>query len=887
LVQHPVSHLPNLVFLLRAGGFLMRITLRAVAMALFASVLPVSAQAVIQHYQLNIPRQPLDTALKDFASQTGLQIAAMSDAIDESVLVGPVRGDFSATTALNSLLGPKCLTYKFVNSRTIAVIEPASAAAQSLGFAPAGSMNSGAEPSQSISSQQGKKETSPKGDGFRVAQANQGQTSGAGPLDKGKISQSGGFLQEVVITSSYEFLSADTSGTTNLPLPIEKVPQSISLISQDFIKAADLKTLGEIAEYTPGAINVGNPANNGSIIELRGFTAGRAIDGLPVDISNGTQYEPDYAIYNRLEVVKGPTSVVYGVSSPGGLVNLVTKSATPETKDYLLAQVGSWDSFRLEGQVAGPLDSAGRVRAIGIAVRDQGDSFMDIEKHAKTTVYGGVNVRLSDSVTGYLHGGYERFVRNEFDGIPTEPDGSPPPVPRSFFIGSPAILLTSSVSHAEANLTWHVTNLWQLQVKGNYENGDTMGSDAYGFGLQPNGNISLSAFRFDLPGTGSDFRNYGIGVSSIYYLDALGIRDSFVSVAALDQDSRTGFAGISPPGSGIVTSNIFAGESVISQALDSLITAAATQPVYSSFHQANTATYSAQAVLKLLDPLTLLLGAAYSKPHTKIISSTGVQDFDFTGQVSYRGGITYEIVHGFNAYVSYSQSFSPQLLTSLDNNGVSHYLPPLVGEQYETGLKYRARGGRLMVTGALFEIKQKNQGQFQTFANGTDYFIPVGEVTNKGAELEVIGQITPQWQVHAGYAYLDPKVTKDSEVQLEGQTSLYLPKSTFDLYTTYTLPAGLLRGLTLGGGIRYVSPERTSYDSAFANAAAGLSPTRDLPGYSLLDLTASYAFDKWLLQLNARNVSNRHYFINNYQTLFFGNVVGEPTNIALTIRREF
>src|SRR5580658_1576364 len=99
-------------------------------------------------------------------------------------------------------------------------------------------------------------------------------------------------LQEVVVVGRYEFLSADTSGATNLPLPIEKVPQSISLVSEDFIKAADLKTLGQIAEYTPGALNEGNPGNNGTVVWLRGFPAGLALDGINLGGSNF--YEPDY-----------------------------------------------------------------------------------------------------------------------------------------------------------------------------------------------------------------------------------------------------------------------------------------------------------------------------------------------------------------------------------------------------------------------------------------------------------------------------------------------------------------------------------------------------------------------------------------------------------------
>jgi hypothetical protein len=93
----------------------------ALALALFSSVLPASAPVVLQHYQLNIPRQPLDAALKAFANQTGLQVARMTDAVDGSTIVGPVSGELSAEEALKLLLGSDGLSYKRVNERTFAV----------------------------------------------------------------------------------------------------------------------------------------------------------------------------------------------------------------------------------------------------------------------------------------------------------------------------------------------------------------------------------------------------------------------------------------------------------------------------------------------------------------------------------------------------------------------------------------------------------------------------------------------------------------------------------------------------------------------------------------------------------------------------------------------
>jgi TonB-dependent siderophore receptor len=808
----------------------------AVAFACLASagLFPVDRVDAAIRETTNISARALELALNLFAKERNIQLVYRSELVSDRQSYGAV-GELTVEEGLTEILDGTGLSYRYIDSRRIAIVP----------------MTADDRKTEDLAAT------------YKDANGN---------------------IAEVVVTA-YKFLSVDTSGTTNLPLPIEEVPQSISVVSGDFIRAANLKTLGEISEYTPGAINSGNPANNGSVIKLRGFSSGRAVDGLNIQ-AGSTSFEPDYAIFDRLEVVKGPTSVVYGISSPGGLVNFVTKSGTPETIDYLQAQVGSWNNYRLEGQFAGSLDSEGRVRAIGIGVRDQGDSFQDINKHEKTSVYGGIDLDLSDSAKAYLHGGYERFVRNGFDGIPTRTDGSPAPVPRSFFIGSPDIETTSSIYHAEGKLSWLATDLWELSLKANYENGRNKGSTVYGYGLKDNGDISLSAFRYDLPGMGTRYDNYAIGITSVYKLDAMGLKESFVSLAALYQDSRTGFSGVSPPAPFFVTRNIMQGESIITDALEQLVASAGGAPS-ESWHRANTVTYSGQAVLKPMEPLSLLLGVAHSLPELTIDGTGGRRPFNFESQTSYRVGITYEFAPRAYPYISFSQSFSPQEITSLNAKGVPSPLPSLEGEQYEVGLKYRSRDDQLLVRGAVFQIKQKNQGQYDRTVNGTDYFKPIGEVTHKGLELETVGHLTSQWQVNAGYAYLDAKVSEDSQAALVGQRRLYLPKQVWSLYTTYTLPDRLVRGLTFGGGIRHVSSQQTSYRSEAANNAAGLRETLDLPDYSLVDVTASYEVNKWLLQLNARNVFDKHYFINNYQTLFYGNAVGDPANVALTIRVEF
>ena len=817
--------------------------------SLCCTLVSLSAHAQIAPIRLDLPAQPLAQALTTLGSLANLNIyfdAPIVDGIEAPAL----KAELSPDDALSRLLAGTRLRAVRVDENTFRVVTVTdSKHAQS----PTHSTDTGAvHPPNTVHLASAGVDAKADG-GAEYPDAPSGSASTSGNL------------AEVVVTGRYEFLSADTSGTTNLPLPIEKVPQFISLVSNDFVKAADLKTLGAIAEYTPGALNVGNPENFGFALYLRGFPAFRAVDG--VNVQDFNSYEPDYAIFDRLEIVQGPASVVYGVSSPGGLVNFVTKSATRDTPDYLYAQAGSWNSFRLEGQVAGALDPDGHVRAIGLAIRDQGDSFINDLKHQKTSLYGGVNVDFTDSVTGYLHGGYEKLERPSFDGIPPQPDGSPAPVPRSFFIGSPDIQFTTSVYHAEGDLTWHATPMLDVSLKGNFERSNSWGAQEYAYGLDTFGNIGLAALELPM----LLVQNYGIGLSSIYRFDELGLKNSFVSLSALYQgEHRESFQLNSNSG----TANIFDGEQAISQAFNSLLTGPLSPFAYEE--NTHTLTVSLQSVLQVVGPLSVLLGASHSQPDVTVVATgtPGTQNYSIPGQTSYRAGLTYEFLPRTNAYLSFSQSFAP----TIGEFGVGFsVLPPLEGNEYEGGVKYRSSNGRLLLNGAVFQINERNVAEFDTVIDGNEFFSAVGEVRHRGVELQALGQITHPWQINAGYTYLDPKVTADADPTAIGQTQLFLPKQTASVYSTYTFDDGFARGLSFGVGTRYVGSQRTAYDGS----------TKDIPGYTLVDANIGYTIDKWLLQLNGHNILDRHYFINNYQTLFYGNTVGDPANLSVSIRYRF
>jgi outer membrane receptor protein involved in Fe transport len=313
----------------------MRITLLAVALALFASVVPVSAQALIARYQLNIPRQPLDTALKDFAAQTGLQVARMSDAVDGSALVGPVHGDLSAEDALKSLLGPRGLSYTMVNDRTFAVFKPGvdTTLATTAG---AGGAVAATEQGQSGAGQQAAKEKS-SSDPFRLAQVDQGSTAGALAVEKkgqNRADKQSGALEEVIVTAQKR------------EERLMDVPISLSVLTgQELDSTSHTEGMTEALNRIPGVTAIVSSQGVPEVV-IRGVspnvgttTTAYYLDSVPFMLVEGPQV-PEANVYDleRIEVLRGPQGTLYGASALNGVVRILTHD--PDLNNFELKTRG-------------------------------------------------------------------------------------------------------------------------------------------------------------------------------------------------------------------------------------------------------------------------------------------------------------------------------------------------------------------------------------------------------------------------------------------------------------------------------------------------------------------------------------------------------------------
>jgi iron complex outermembrane receptor protein len=671
----------------------------------------------------------------------------------------------------------------------------------------------------------------------------------------------------VEVVGQHHFLDENTSGITNLPLPVEKVPQSVSLINNDFAKAADLKTSAELAQYSVGGLWASYSPSYGNQIWLRGFDAGYAIDGLTV---GDRMAEPDSAIVERYEIVKGPASVVYGAQSPGGIVNLVSKTASPDMPSYLSVSGGSWGRVRLEGQASGTLNSSGTVRGIGVAAHEESDSFVDFVKYKKSVIYGGLDFDLAKDLTGFVRASYQRLENTPFNGPPTYPDGSMVPLDRSFFIGGANLVNVSNAARLNGGLAWQTSDLWSFDLKGMYQKTTHEGGNNYPYGyIATDGSFPLGGERFN------DWQvdDYTVAASATRKLDDFGLADSSLSANVRYQHYRYYVDEYVSPlvNTSGLTPNINNGDQSISNIFNSLV------PGTNTYQQDQAMRYltgSMQAVVKVANPLTVVGGISYSQPKIdQQINFGATKSLDPGGQTSYRGALIYEPIKGLNFYGSYSESYQPNL--RVDAN--FEVLPPLEGKQYEIGAKYLPNG-RILLTAAVFEARVSNVPVYDTSIGGEAIY-KASDVRHRGLELEATGRLTDRWQVKGGFALLDPKVTKDPvHPQNDGETRPWIPRITGNLFATYAYS----KELAISGGARYVGPVMT-YDNSSS------SPTADIAPYSVFDAAMSYSFDRWLLQMNVKNVFDKHYSVPSpyFQALWAGLYPGEPRSMALSARRDF
>lgn len=679
------------------------------------------------------------------------------------------------------------------------------------------------------------------------------------------------------------YVVTHTRGATKTDTPIGEIPQSISVVSRKQMNDQAVQDVSSAVRYTPGVFGEYTGANNTrEQFRIRGFSPYVFQDGLLLpygESGQGGMAEP-YGLQS-VEVLRGPSSMLYGQSRPGGLINLTSKLPTATPLHQLQVQAGSDNLKQLGFDFGGPLDGQGMwsYRLTGL-VKDSGTQVEHVDNN-RQFIAPSITFRPDDDTSLTLLAQYQRDwggTTEQYYPAAGSLHGTPwGHIDSDTLIGDPhydqlrreSFQLGYLFEHrfndtwsARQNLRWSKVNVQNRSVYGN----------GYASAGSPVLNRGTSDIRRNLQIFNVDNQleaHFDTGALAHTLLVGLDYRRY-----ALDNTSINGTYSATNPftqsGAGGSLSNRRVG-----------------RDLYQTLEQ--TGLY-VQDQIKL-DHWVVTLGGRYDwadadshfRPDASNAADRYIAQHDDKG--TWRAGLGYLFDNGVMPYLSYSQSFDPTLNTSV--SATTPIFKPTEGEQYEAGIKYQPPGQESYLTASVYTLKQKNLTTVDP--SDTRNTVQIGEARSRGFELEGKAALTRNLSLLASYTYTDSEVTRSgyltSAYTDKGNELPYTPRHQASTWFDYTFSDGPLAGLGLGGGARYFG---ALWGSSASSASASLDRIKT-GNVTLFDAAVHYDLGKLSPQLagtrvalNASNLLDKDYVVacTNSSACYFGprrNVVATLT----------
>ncbi len=796
----------------------------AVSAALPLQVQAQNAPATVQTEQgYDIPAGPLDAALNRFARAAGVNISYDAALIEGAVTRG-LSGSYSVSNGLAALL-----------------------AGSGIGAIPQA------------------------GGGYVLR-----KVSTAGTDDAAVAS-----LREITVTGTREtawspvngYIARRSATATKTDTPILETPQSISVVTRDQIEIQGARRLEEALTYTPG-VSIGTYGSNPEqdYIFLRGFHSPIFLDGTRQyrDYVVGAQMGVEPYGLERIDVLRGPSSVLYGQIAPGGVVNQVSKRPTDQTLREIQVTAGHPDRKQAAFDFSGRADEQGRVLYRLTGLGRAADGQMDYQGDDRLFLAPSLTWQPDDATRLTLFGQYQRD-RDALRPIPLPADGTLYPsahgkIPRNRFLGEPGFdaferdqfSIGYEFEH-QFNDTWSIAQNLRYSYVDQLENVSLM---AYDYG------------SFTLDGRTVD----RTGWHDVNKISMLGIDNQLHAKFNTGSLSHKALLGLDYSRS---RSDWF----FASATLDPID---AFNPVYGSpigpFEPGISELKKARQIgVYVQDQIAwerwrLTLGGRYDWAQGDTIDrlyggTSRQKDEDFTGRV----GLTYVFDNGLAPYASYSTSFEPEI--GLDGQGDP--FKPTTAKQYEIGIKYQPKGQDSLITISAFDLTRQNilTRDPNPPANNPWAQIQTGEARVRGMEIEAKLNLERGLDIIGSYTYLDSEITQSNNDDL-GKPLYFTPRHQFALWANYSLHSGPLAGLGLGAGVRY------------RGKAWGSSYEIEVPSHTVMDAALTYDFGKanarWQglsLAINARNLLDKAYLSNC--SYWEGCFYGEGRTVSATLKYKW
>jgi len=664
-------------------------------------------------------------------------------------------------------------------------------------------------------------------------------------LVQGEAERADGPVQGYRATRSATFTKTDT--------PLKEVPASITVVPESLIEDQAMRGMSDVLRYVPGATAAQGEGNRDQIV-IRGnnTTADFFVNGIRDD----AQTFRDLYNLERVEVLKGPGGMTFGRGGAGGVVNRVTKRPVFGRVADASLTVGSWDQLRGTVDVGNRINDAAAWRLNAMAER--ADSFrdgVDLERY-------GINptITLMPGGNTALTLGYEHFHdrRTADRGVPSQ-NGEPFDDSRSRFFGNADQSESSVDVDALSAVLEHDFGGVQLKnsFRATYYNKFYQNVFA-GSAIDASGNLRLSGYN-----NANDRTNIFNQTDLTTKFATGGLQHTLLAGIELghqDSDNKRQSASFAANPMVVSASNPFA----VATGFSPTATDASNNVTSKTF-----AAYL-QDQIALNDQWKVLAGLRYDKFEVdfddKRIANADASSTD--EEVSPRFGLIWTPTATQTYYASYSYAFLPsgeQLSLAVNTAD----LDPEKAINYEVGARWDL-APELTLSAAVFRLDREDVRSADPLNPG--FFVQTGEQRTEGVELALQGQVTPWWQVFAGYADLDAEITKTSASAPKGRKVGLVPERMASIWNRFDIGQGWGVGL----GIVHQSSSYTSFTN-----------TVKLPSFTRVDGAVYYAFTggKTRVALNVENLFDKEYFPTAHSD---NNISpGAPLNARLTLSTAF
>lgn len=656
-------------------------------------------------------------------------------------------------------------------------------------------------------------------------------------------------------------IAAKRSATgTKTDTPLEKNPQSVSVVTSQELEMRQPMSVKEAFGYTSGVM-VGNRGASDVIdaLVIRGFSetnTNQYLNGLKLPSDYYSEFSIDPYFLERAELLRGPTSVLYGRSNPGGIVSLVSKRPTTETLREVQFQMGTDNLYATGFDFGGALDDSGEFSYRLTGKARSADAQQEMNKEKRYTIAPAFswqpNEKTHFTFLSYFENqpetGFYGWLPREGTVVPLiDANGNQHKLPTNFDDGDGKNKISRqqqmvgySVDH-EFNDTWTVRqNLRFAKVKTDYRS-------LYGFGVIPGTTTlqrSTALSKEDLSTFAVDTQAQAkFATGAVDHTLLMG-----VDFMRLHNDINGGFGYLAGSSLDLLNPQYSSSD---------LVT---TWPNSVVDKQQQTGLYAQDQIE--WDRWAFTLGGRYDYAMTSVYNRNAAAGSDPLDKrndqaFTWRGGVNYVFDNGIAPYASYSESFIPNTGKSFSSQAFA----PSRAKQYEAGVKFVPKDRPIVLTAAIYELT-KNRNLTADPAH-PGYSVLGGELRSRGLELEAKAAVNANIDILASYSLTDAKYTRDSELQ--GQRPVQVPRNMASLWADYTFHETALSGLTVGGGVRYVGNTVGQYTVGELN-----NKNFSVAAYTIVDATVKYDLGRFGLPgstigVNVTNLLDRDYVASCYR----------------------